>query len=852
MMNLVFLLLIAYLGCSLATPNSAIVVKDATGKVCDSLSIYKRPSVYRLSCSLQRLGIDWSIAPEIQGVTMKGSSIQLNATEVLPKTVFTITASDNGQTISRTFEIEIRACEYGSVTHIQKGSSDAYFQLYRDTKLMYNGTFDDEYFCLPRGTYRYTSDECEEGHNLFITDEGGGLLHRNYFNGHARFEGSFTNVLDGPISFDFPSVVSLIPGSKKAFYISTFGHVKYWKIEPMDLIQFHEKEYRFYITDCTAGTATYTITAWRNDTSAQKTFTVYCGFCPKDTTMVTAEPDNLQASFALPEAEGDRTSSGKQSYCVPSSAFTLVYQTSKGVPLTLSKEGHVFYEYYPVASDSIYAELHVEWATPVAFATPIPFFTGSPKKKWNQVGFNAKGWQQGSEGNWSPSARSANTVFFRAPFTLDAEVGFTNVMVFLRGKGSAEVFINGVSFGTATLRADSNAIAIPVSYAVSGNNVVAVRLTKDPSTIVFGLSVELSNAPFLRLNEGVASNIQAIPDTNHPPADAFGSDEYYSVYWLARSYPAELIFTFNAPQVVNKVRFILNPLWSAFSLKLVGVTGSEKVELAAWNKDYIVGASTNGKSSMLSYINNRAFQAYHFVVQSSSANDTQLTGIRMYHDAQFVCPKKWGFKNVVEGTTVFKRCPLGYTGRRARSCVHQGMGAQWEDSKAQCFGTNPPKDFAYVDLEFTLTNVTGTFWGESGREAFVGLLVEKTYLRAEDVNLLYTDFVVDGEKMTVKVFARCTVMSLMGRAIEYNLDSLTPKFAELVAAKLGEGCGGSIDKVKLHQYVNWAMVIIVSVVVVVGAVVIGAYTYTRNKSGRVKTLHKRANNDETLLVLGVC
>ena len=120
------------------------------------------------------------------------------------------------------------------------------------------------------------------------------------------------------------------------------------------------------------------------------------------------------------------------------------------------------------------------------------------------------------------------------------------------------------------------------------------------------------------------------------------------------------------------------------------------------------------------------------------------------------------------------------------------------------------------------------------------------------MSLLYTDFVVDGEKMTVKVFARCTVMSLMGRAIEYNLDSLTPKFAELVAAKLGEGCGGSIDKVKLHQYVNWAMVIIVSVVVVVGAVVIGAYTYTRNKSGRVKTLHKRANNDETLLVLGVC
>lgn len=98
---------------------------------------------------------------------------------------------------------------------------------------------------------------------------------------------------------------------------------------------------------------------------------------------------------------------------------------------------------------------------------------------------------------------------------------------------------------------------------------------------------------------------------------------------------------------------------------------------------------------------------------------------------------------------------------------------------------------------------------------------------------------------------RCTVMSLMGRVIEYNLDDITPKFAELVAAKLGEGYGGSIDKVTLRPYVNWAMVIILSVVVVVVAA-IGVYIYVRNKSGSVKSLHKRANNDETLLVLGVC
>lgn len=74
------------------------------------------------------------------------------------------------------------------------------------------------------------------------------------------------------------------------------------------------------------------------------------------------------------------------------------------------------------------------------------------------------------------------------------------MIVFLRGEGSVEVFINGVSFGSTILRtANSTSIVIPVSYAVPGKN------------------VELNNAPFLRLNEGVASEIQAEPSKYHSP-----------------------------------------------------------------------------------------------------------------------------------------------------------------------------------------------------------------------------------------------------------------------------------------------------------------------------------------------
>ena len=847
-LNTACLLFIACLASSMASPNAEIVVKDKKGNVYTSYSVEQYETPVTLSCSMASRYINWSIAPQDKGVTMYDDRINIDTSKILPKTVFTITAVDGGLTYTLDFEIEVYGCKYGSFTHIQKDTSDDLFRLYLDSELLYNGTFSDKYFCLPRGTFRYAS-QSNKANYLIITNEDGGRLHTYYFAAYSKFEGTFSNVLDAPIAISFPSVVSVLPNVAKTLLISTSGLVDSVKVEPE--LRVDSRRFTVQISRPSIGTTTYTITASHGSQSTQKTFTVYCGSCPKDTTLVTAIPDNRYVLYSLPEVEGPITTDMAQSFCLTGSSFTLNYQSTKDTPLVLSKEGHVFYEYYVTASDMGSAELHVEWRTPVAFTTPIPFFAGSPSKNWNQPNFDAKGWQQGSEGNWGASASAASSLFFRAPFTLDAEAGVTNVIVFLRGEGSVEVFINGVSFGLTILRtANSTSVAIPVSYAVPGNNVVGVRLARSVSSaVLFGLSVELNNAPFLRLIDGVASEIQTRPSEYHKPADAFGWDE--NAYWSAQSFPAELIFTFDAPQVVNKVRISHNPFWRAFSIKFVGVSGSERVELATWNKDAVYEASTGFDSSTLSFVNTRPFKAYHFVVESNSEY-LNLAGIRMYHDAQYACPKKWGYKNALEGTTFFKRCPLGYTGRRARSCVHQGMGAQWEDSKAQCFGTNPPKDFAYVDLEFTLTNVTGTFWGESGREAFVGLLVEKTYLRAEDVNLLYTDFVVDGEKMTVKVFARCTVMSLMGRAIEYNLESLTPKFAELVAGKLGEGCGGSIDKVKLHQYVNWAMVIIVSVVVVVGAVVIGAYTYTRNKSGRVKTLHKRANNDETLLVLGVC
>ena len=43
----------------------------------------------------------------------------------------------------------------------------------------------------------------------------------------------------------------------------------------------------------------------------------------------------------------------------------------------------------------------------------------------------------------------------------------------------------------------------------------------------------------------------------------------------------------------------------------------------------------------------------------------KIFSIFLYTRPLFACPKKYGFKGVVDGTTLYKRCPLGYMGRKA-------------------------------------------------------------------------------------------------------------------------------------------------------------------------------------------
>ena len=311
--------------------------------------------------------------------------------------------------------------------------------------------------------------------------------------------------------------------------------------------------------------------------------------------------------------------------------------------------------------------LTVQWEKPVVFSSKLSYFVGQPKKRWSDVDFN-EDWKTASEGTWG-SYDSSSTAAFRAGFKVSNDQGYTYALLLLRGEGTASIFVNGASFGKATLEPAACRVVIPFSFLTSGDNVIAVSLAKGASsTISFALSVELNTTPQLRLTEGVASAIQAKPSPSHPAGDAFLDDDVFSHYWLATTFPSELVFTFNnTQQVVNRVHMMNSVTRQPFSMQVVGVNGDERVLLASFNRDSIAQGASGTEAVFLTFNNLCAFSSIHLVFDSTAEDcAVQMTGIRFYGRSLYTCPKKWGYSGVYADQTMYTRCPLGYTGRRGR------------------------------------------------------------------------------------------------------------------------------------------------------------------------------------------
>ena len=807
-----------------------IIVKDTKGTIFTSYSAQKLSDQKSLFCYLE--GADsakWSISPETEGVSMdKYGGLSIKANEVRPKQTYTITATTKEGNTTLPFDIEIYGCEYGDFLVIGTLVFIQRMELYSGDTLLFNNTLRKTLkLCIPVATYRYVIHNNLIGRQyVTMNDDHGARYHTVFIPRIGTYEGTFSNDPKAKPSISFPQVI-YVPKKKdsKRTHLLSQGPIDRVVIEPE--VQFDSVFFDLLLRPVEEPT-TYTITAFHGNETVTTTFTVYSDTCPEGYSLIDVKKMGPcgQSMFTLPDLEPDTYYSWDMSFCIQEKPFNTALLTSDSCALQFLKDGFVFFQHAPTHSS---ITVTVSRHEPVTFASQLAFSTDAPKGKWATVKFDDSAWKKGKEGGWG--AFTSSSAWFRAPFTM--EKGLSSCRLFVRGEGSARIFVNGNAFSRATLTETGVAIVIPPAY-LAEHNVIAVEVAKGASsTIHFGLSVMLTNAPLMPTMDGEASAIQPHPDPSHPAQDAFfsGNNDHY---WVTDAVPAELIFTFHndTQHVVNMIQIACKTA-ASFAFDVVGVNGEERVTLASFNRD-------STAYSPLTFPNLRPFTSYHFVF--TAANLTQplkIFSVFLYTRPLFACPKKYGFKGVVDGTTLYKRCPLGYTGRKQLSCVHKNDETFWTESREQCYPTNPVKDYEFMDWTFTIRGITREAWKE-GRP-MTEMLAEETPMAGRDISYLYEDYAVDGEATVLTVHSRCLLDRGLSAVVKRKLKKLEPRFSELVSKWMGVECTASIGKVIIRHHVNWALVITVSVVSVVVITLVAVYLSFRHKKGAVKHLQKGIN-----------
>lgn len=769
----------------------------------------------------------WSISPYHSQVRIRGNTLEIGRDTVLPKTTFTITATTPTQTATLPFDIEVRGCEYGNFTRV---SGDGWFEFFYESKLVSKVFVSDNLLCLPRGLIHFKMIKPWTSNFVFTaSDEKDTRFYTaNYVGG--LLEDDFTNDIDAPIEIIFPRVVSVIRGVEKEFQLVTRGPVTLASISPFVGVSF--QTFTFSLSMNEKGVKNYTITVRNKVRSTQLTFFVYCGVCPEETSLITVKKSG-NATYMLPSAESPMFYQKSQSFCVPYSSFDL--HTMGQGDVILYKDDHIISEY---ESSEQYSTFKAHFGSLLTNSSQLAYFVGKPDDRWNRLHFDDKAWKRGSEGTWG-SFDSAAQAFFRAPFVA-SNATVTYYLLTLYGEGYAVVFVNGREVSRTSLEDDSSYIPIPSFFVSSGNNVIAVRLVKGKSeTIRFALSLETTASPQIPLFEGTASAAQIVEDPKHPPAAAFTEIENEREGWGTQYYPATLTYTFKAAQVVTKItRAVASE--GVYSLQIFGVYDEGKKLLGTYS-----GGAVSALHEGLVFENTQPFSSMQFVFASTQQQQPILVkNIRFYHTRVLACPKKNGHVNMIEGQSFPKSCPLGSTGRKRFVCTRDRAEAKWVEDRSQCFTKNPENGYAFVDWSFTIRGMRESMWEEKSKE-LTALLVDSTYLRADDVNYLYADFSSDGETTVMTVFSRCDVDKAFGEVILRNFEKLKPRFNELVGKKMGNGFVANIESVVLRRYVNWAVVITVSIVSVIAVALLAVYFATRLKKGGLKVLSK--GKDQYLL-----
>ena len=841
-----FLLLLTlfFLAQSLPTLN----MTDSEGKECRDITLHLINETFpaTIQCSSEA---EWSVQPALpKGLTAKPYK---NVWSVFgfskvhtPKTTFTVTAVTPEGEVSITFNLTCIGCEEGDMYQIdalglirlsyQEESIDIKYKCWQ---------------CLKRVVYTYQSLKMYSHIYMFDTD------------GHCvmRFEamGNRTGELDlsgnsPPILF-FPEEINVNQSTTKYVSYNFVNRVTNVTIYPPNpKFSMHTGEIWFYIE--TFYESNHIITVSNECGSASQVFHLSINKCFGGSYYTVTHLD--KGDIYAVDSQNNTIYDGKQNYfCTSDRNMTLYFDRDYwGVellrPVLLFDKNGIVAEYN---TDSVPAAFNFYKQDLVSTFSTLRI-SHSFVTNWNSKNFDDSLWKEDRGQLWG--SYHGDGAYFRKEFTIDSIDNLNTMLIDVLAMGDVDVYLNGeyVNHVFGKSYTTFTRLEVPLRESHIGKNVFAAYLRKSEEDIInFDIMIQLTFA-YQRLQSMLGEVTQETATPSPDPLDAFRQTGYY--HWTLQSVPSSLIFRFNDTEkrIVNRVYFQVpeDNFLTKVEVAAIDIKGNKNLTLYSSPSDFM---NRFMNYRIVDFDNSVAYGAYRITfVSVSNASSTKIENLRLYRDMLPTCPQTKRYPETRGNKMLLSNCGLFYTGKKQDRCVIDGSQTHWEEDRSTCLSLLPTRNHAYVDFTLRLIHVIPSMFNSTMKDQLLFLLVEKTAVRPEEVEIIYVTDSSDSENSSIDIYIRITVKQAGGDYIAEQLSDLKKYLSDPIHTYIAEELDGMIVG-RIRVYLSWKPEIIILIIVLLLVLLIlvifaiyGMSAYIRDRKLKTKSLkHRLLNEDETLI-----
>ena len=885
-------------------PPSNISIKTREGQEVTQVTIKQFEEMEGLYLSAQGNPRNWNVQPDLpNGLYIGGQNLRIRGTPTvpLPSTAFTVTASNNGGSISKTIYLTVTGCQYGKFVYsarvdslagalVIKQNNQTVYEKQQVTNQQYSVVF-----CLPQGSYDY-SFTCNQQQWCQITlqREDGMIVLADWTRGGRTDTGVMTTEVTAKPEISAPEAPPVLSVRQNFQYeLQVTGvFVPLTASPPLpEGVQISFKTITGAFRE--KGMFTYTITAENEKGRSTVVVTFNVGTCPDNKSLVvlsrsygrtreSMEIYTMNDELVLKKDFED--SAYSETLCMANAEYRVVMKTARSSGSWTAGQELLVTDSWEDLLASLLLDngqgeqtgyFTINYA--IMDLLEMPYYKdGDVKKGWNTLDFNDNKWPKASTTNFG-NFTDCNTVYFRRKFTVDNKNKYPifafdleildGVIAYINGQ---EVIRRNLPLGEVT--EDTLAIAqydsliwrrssVPTSALKNGENVLAVELHKYVEAADTGIYFDmyaslLSGTCMLRTDRGYATDSQHAPSNRYPPSNAF--DKNAETMWRDNNLPVFLQFNYNYDrfEYINKIVLRSGQNFNRNHPKkfeFLGMVDKENGEVlhSVDNRNVF---TTSYQTVEFIFPNKKAYSAYQMKIYESNDNgNTGAIAEMMLYTCNIVyCPKEDGWPSIMTGEMTYGACPRNTFGEATRTCVLDAFDPKWEKADTStCLSTRPSQDSAYIDFKFMVSNCTMSNYDRWVNSRFIDIMRNTLLAKKENINIYLKRDCSDSETVNVCFNVRVTTDIRIAEYVYEQTVALQQDISYLIYQDAPRDFPKGMYFVMainpiLRKPIAKSTIAIIVLLVIVVIVTVGAFIYTQKTKEKNKKVHGSVSRKATL------